>query len=113
MKRTWLLFIPIICWATTTSVTIDQLIGMARSASGEFAAEALIRIAGIDKVEKPRKLALLEEAFDRAGEAKLAYRRRASITTGPALIIPAFAPMLRLKSARTRAISSRSKSRSR
>ena len=86
MKRLSLLFIPVICWATTTSVTIDQLIGMARSASGEFAAEALIRIAGIDKVEKPRKIALLEEAFDRAGEAQLPYRRQASITriAGPA-----------------------------
>jgi hypothetical protein len=86
MKRYALLLLPAACLAATTSVTIDQLIGMARSASGEFAAEALIRIAGIDKVEKPRKLELLEEAFDRAGEAKLAYRRRASITkiSGPA-----------------------------
>jgi hypothetical protein len=80
MKRFFPLFIPVVCWAATTSVTVDQLIGMARSASGEFAAEALIRIAGIDKVEKPRRIALLEEAFGRAGEAQLPFRRRASIT---------------------------------
>jgi hypothetical protein len=70
-------------------VTPDQLIGMARSTSGEFAAEALIRIAGMDNVEKPRKIALLEEAFGRAGEAQLPYARRASITkiSGPAGVL--------------------------
>jgi hypothetical protein len=56
---------------------------MAESASGEFAAEALIRIAGIDTVEKPRKIALLEEAFSRAAEAQLPYKRRAAITKIP------------------------------
>jgi hypothetical protein len=83
MKRFALLLVPAVCWAATTSVTIDELIGMARSTSGEFAAEALIRIAGIDKVEKPRRIALLEEAFGRAGEAQLPYRRRAAITQIP------------------------------
>ena len=82
MKRFALLLVPAVCWAATTSVTIDELIGMARSPSGEFAAEALIRIAGIDNVEKPRRIALLEEAFGRAGEAQLPYRRRAAITRG-------------------------------
>jgi hypothetical protein len=88
MKRLAILLAPAVCWAATTSVTVDELIGMARSASGEFAAEALIRIAGIDKVEKPRRIALLEEAFGRAGEAQLPYRRRAAITRvpGPASI---------------------------
>jgi hypothetical protein len=83
MKRFVLLLVPAICWAATTSVTIDELIDMARSTSGEFAAEALIRIAGIDKVEKPRRIALLEEAFDRASGAQLPYARRAAITQIP------------------------------
>ena len=80
---------PVVCWAATTSVSVDQLIGMARPVSGEFAAEALIRIAGIEKIEKPRRIALLEEAFGRAGEAQLPYKRRASITriAGPANVL--------------------------
>jgi len=56
---------------------------MARAASGEFAAEALIRIAGTGSLDKPRRIALLEEAFGRAGEAQLPYRRRAAITQIP------------------------------
>ncbi len=83
MKRFALFLVPAVCWAATTPVTVDELTGMARSVSGEFAAEALIRIAGIDKIEKPRRIALLEEAFGRAGEAQLPYRRRAGIVRIP------------------------------
>jgi hypothetical protein len=85
--RIFVLFLlPTLCWSTTTSITVDQLITMARAAPPEFAAEALIRIAAIDKVEKARRIELLEEAFRRAGDAQLAYKRKASIVkiTGPA-----------------------------
>ncbi|HUA59603.1 MAG TPA: hypothetical protein VML19_12660 [Verrucomicrobiae bacterium] len=86
MRRFALLLLPALCWSASTSITIDQLITMARAVPPEFSAEALIRIAAIDKVEKTRKIDLLEEAFRRAGDAQLPYKRRASIVkvAGPA-----------------------------
>ena len=86
MRRLALFLLPALCWSTSTSVTVDQLITMARSVPPEFSAEALIRIAAIDKVEKNRRIDLLEEAFRRAADAQLPYKRRASIVkvAGPA-----------------------------
>src|SRR5271157_1099003 len=83
MKPFALLLAPAFCWAATTPPPIDGVTAMARAASGEFAAEALIRIAGTGSLDKPRRIALLEEAFGRAGEAQLPYRRRAAITQIP------------------------------
>jgi hypothetical protein len=77
------LLVPALCWGATTSITVDQLITMARTVPGEFSADALIRIAAIDKVEKNRKIELLEEAFRKAGEAQLPYKRRAATTKVP------------------------------
>ena len=80
------MLLPALCWPAQTSITLDQLITMARAAPPEFSAEALIRIGAIDKVEKARKIELLEEAFRRAADAQLPYRQRASIVkvAGPA-----------------------------
>jgi hypothetical protein len=65
---------------------IDGLIDSARSAPAEFASDALIRIAALDKLEKPRRIELLEQAFQRASGAQQPYKRRAAITRfgGPA-----------------------------
>jgi len=86
MRRLALFFLPAVCWPAATPVSVDQLITMARSAPPEFAAEALVRIAALDKVEKNQKIELLEDAFRRAGEVQLPYKQRPSIVriAGPA-----------------------------
>ena len=56
---------------------IDALIESARGAPPEFAADAMIRIAGTDKIEKNRRIELLEQAFERAAGAQEAYPRHA------------------------------------
>jgi len=65
---------------------IASILDQARKAPGEFAADSLIRLASLDSLDKPKRIALLEEAFGRAGEAKQALKRRVAITrvAGPA-----------------------------
>lgn len=74
------LTLPLLCLAAANTPAIQSAIDMARGAPGEFAADALIRIAALEQVEKPRKLELLEQAFHRAAEAQEPYKRRAAIT---------------------------------
>lgn len=57
---------------------LDALIGAARSAPAEFSADALIRIAALDRVEKDRRIELLEQAFQRASGAQQPYKRHAT-----------------------------------
>jgi hypothetical protein len=61
---------------------IDSLIDMGRGAPPEFAADALIRIAGLGKLEKTRRIELLEEAFRIAAGAQEPFRRRAAVLGG-------------------------------
>lgn len=64
--------------AADVASDINGLIDAARTAPGEFAADALIRIAGTDPVDKSRKIELLESAFAKASEAQLRYPRHAA-----------------------------------
>src|SRR5438445_8616671 len=64
--------------AATGAPDIDTVLAAARSAPPEFAADAMIRIARSGKVEKARQIELLEQAFERAGEAQKAYPRHAA-----------------------------------
>jgi hypothetical protein len=57
---------------------LDDLIGAARSAPAEFSADALIRIAALETVEKDRRIELLELAFERTSGAQHAYKRHAA-----------------------------------
>lgn len=56
---------------------IEALTGRARSAPPEFAADALIRLAGCSLVEKAARPALLEEAFRLAANAQQPLKKRA------------------------------------
>jgi len=49
-----------------------------RAAPAEFAADAMIRIAGLDQLEKARRVELLEQAFQKASGAQQPYKRRAT-----------------------------------
>lgn len=80
MKVAAVLLLPLLCSAAELPGPIASAIDMARAAPGEFAADGFIRIAALEQVEKPRKIALLEQAFRRAGEAQEPYKRHSSIT---------------------------------
>lgn len=86
MKTFALILVPLLCAAAGAPSEIDGLIDGARGAPAEFAADAMIRIAALEKVEKARKIELLSEAFQLASGAQQPYKRRASIlrvgTTG-------------------------------
>ena len=77
MKTFALILLPLICSARPPSDEIDALIDSARGAPGEFAADAMIRIAGTDKIARARKIELLEQAFQRASDAQEPYPRHA------------------------------------
>ena len=66
-----------LCAAAEAPVGIDALLDAARAAPAEFAADATIRIAALDQVEKARKVELLEQAFQKASGARQPYKRHA------------------------------------
>ena len=53
---------------------IATLIADARAAPAEFSADALIRLAGFPQIRTATKIALLDEAFQRAHSARDEYR---------------------------------------
>ena len=57
---------------------VDALIGAARSAPPEFSADALIRIAGVEQLDKNRRIELLAQAFERASSAQQPFKRHAA-----------------------------------
>jgi hypothetical protein len=67
------------CAAAEPPSEIDGLIDQARALPGEFAADALIRIAGGANLADNRKIALLAQAYERAAEAQQPYKRRAAV----------------------------------
>lgn len=78
MKPLFLCLTPLVCLAAIPN-NLAPAVDMARQAPGEFAADALIRIAGVGKLDKPTRIQLLEEAFRRAAEAQQPFKKRASI----------------------------------
>ena len=78
MKPFLFLLLPLVCGAVIPN-DVAAVIDMARQAPGEFAADALIRIASTDRLDKPTRIQLFEEAFRRAAEAQQPLKRRASI----------------------------------
>ena len=75
MKTIALILLPLLRAAAAAPADIDALIESARAAPAEFAADAMIRIAGTDKIEQARKIELLEQAFQRASGAQEPYQR--------------------------------------
>jgi hypothetical protein len=86
---------------------VSGLIDLARSAPPEFSADAMIRIATSNQIEKNRKVALLEEAFQAASSAQQAYKRHAALarSAGPVRFLnSAYAQNLDALSLRLRAL---------
>lgn len=84
MRKLSFFVLPILCLSAAATPAVDpaaveSTIDMARAAPGEFAADAMIRVAALEQLDKARKVALLEEAFRRAAEAQEPYQRRSGI----------------------------------
>jgi hypothetical protein len=87
--------------------SIELVIDLARGAPPDLASDALIRLANLDRLEKKRRIELLNQAFDLAEGAAQAYKRRgASVhAAGPAGFLErAYAQDLDALSLRLRAV---------
>jgi hypothetical protein len=71
-----LVLFPILC-AAAEAPPVDAVIELARGVPGEFAADALIRLASLNSLDKNRRTELLEQAFRRASEAQEPLKREA------------------------------------
>jgi hypothetical protein len=58
---------------------VSSLVESAREVPGEFAADSLIRLAEIPGLEPSRKIEFLQQAFQRARQAQLPYRRKTAL----------------------------------
>ncbi len=68
--------------ATERPAAIRSLVDRARSAPAEFAADALIRIASLERLDKAWRSELLEDAFGRARGAAQPFKRRPAVPGG-------------------------------
>ena len=78
MKTLAVMLLPMLCAAADAPAGIDALLDAARAAPAEFAADATIRIAALDQLEKARRIELLDEAFRVASGAQQPYKRHAT-----------------------------------
>jgi len=78
MKTLAVILLPLLCAAADAPAGIDALLDAARAAPAEFAADATIRIAALDQLEKARRIELLEQAFQRASGVQQPYKRHAT-----------------------------------
>ena len=77
MKTLAVMLLPMLC-AAAGPPAIDALLDAARAAPAEFAADATIRIAALDQLEKARRIELLEQAFRSASGAQQPFKRHAT-----------------------------------
>lgn len=78
MKPFLFFLIPLGCLAAIPN-DMATVIDMARQVPGEFAADALIRVAATNKLDQATRVQLLEEAFQRAAEAQQPLKKQPSI----------------------------------
>jgi len=66
-------------------VNIEAVVDLARGAPPELASDALIRLASLDRLEKKRRIELLNQAFELGAGASQNFKRRAATvqTSGP------------------------------
>jgi len=76
--RAAVFLLPVLCFAASNP-SLDGLIDRAHGLPGEFAADALIRLASLKDVPAARRIQLLQDAFHRAGEAQEPLKRRAGV----------------------------------
>jgi hypothetical protein len=71
--------LPALAAAAGSSLEIQSVVDLAGSAPPEVAADALIRVAALDQLSKPRRVELLEQAFALAPAAPQPYKRRTGL----------------------------------
>src|SRR5262245_37624924 len=106
MKTAAILLTSILC-AAAASPEIEAVIEAARAAPGEFGADALIRVAALEPVERDRRIALFTQAFERAAEAQQPFPRIAALVrnVGPVgFVNKAYQQELDVLSLRLRAV---------
>jgi hypothetical protein len=106
MKTLALILLPMLCAAADAPPAIDALLDAARAAPAEFAADATIRLAALDQLEKARRIELLDQAFRWASGAQQPYKRHAAFSQAgsSAFLNRAYAQDLDAMSLRLRAI---------
>lgn len=108
----FILLFPLLCAAADAPASANSVADMARKVSGEFASDALIRLASVESVEKARRIELLNQAFEKAAEAQEPIKRQPAIlkVAGAAsFLYRAFAQDLDATSLRLRAVDAMSK----
>jgi hypothetical protein len=86
---------------------VEATLDMARATPGEFAADALLRIAALESIDGAQRARLIEEAFRRADDAQQPYKRRnamPNIASNVQFQQRAFAQDLDALTLRTRAV---------
>jgi hypothetical protein len=68
-----------LCFAAAPASEIESVVDLARSATPEIAADALIRIAALHKLEKKRRVELLDQAFALASGSPQPSKRRSGL----------------------------------
>jgi len=100
--------VPFLCFgAGVPPAEIESAIDMAHAAPGEFAADALLRIATLEPLDSARRIRLIEEAFNRAAEAQQPFKRRSAMqrfSSNAGFLEHAFGQDLDALSLRTRAV---------
>lgn len=71
--------LPLLCAAADAPPSPDAVISATRAVPGEFAADALIRLAALNSIDQARRIQLLEQAFRRASESQEPLKRQPSI----------------------------------
>ncbi len=64
---------------TGSAPSIDPVVDLAHTAPPELAADALIRLAALDRVPKARRIELLEQAFQMAAASPAPYKRYSAV----------------------------------
>jgi hypothetical protein len=75
---------PALAAATISPAELESLVATARTLPAEFSADALIRLSGIEALERTRRIDLLDEAFHKAAQAEQRFKLRSAITGLPA-----------------------------
>ena len=79
MRLAVLVLLPVLALAAAPSLEIQSVLDLAHSAPAEVAADALIRVAALDQLSKPRRVELFEQAFALAPFAPQPYKRRSGL----------------------------------
>ncbi|HEV3330006.1 MAG TPA: hypothetical protein VG096_03430 [Bryobacteraceae bacterium] len=79
MRLLALVLLPALAVAAGPSLEIQSVVDLAGSAPPEVAADALIRVAALDQIAKPRRVELYDQAFALALFAPQPYKRRTSL----------------------------------